>query len=50
MDGNLVAVISLLTINIGAVAYSYGKLSQKVNDTCRRLKRLEKILNHNGGR
>lgn len=31
----------LMVINIIAVAYSYGKLSQKVSDLCRRIRGVE---------
>jgi len=33
----------LVVINIAAVAFSYGRLSQKVTDACRRIGRLEAI-------
>ena len=46
MDGGTAAVIVLVVINIAGVAYSYGKLSQKVSDLCRRLERVEKIFNN----
>ena len=45
MDGATIGVITLLIINIAAVAYSYGSLSQKVNDLCRRVNRLEMLMN-----
>jgi len=35
----------LILINIAAVAFSYGKLSQQVSDACRRIGRLEAIAN-----
>ena len=38
-------MIVLVVINIAGVAYSYGKLSQKVSDLCRRLERVEKVIN-----
>lgn len=44
----LIGIGMLVIINIVAVAYSYGKLSQKVNDFCQRVDRLEKI--ENGGK
>lgn len=43
-DGTL-AIIGLLLVNIAAVSFSYGKLSQKVSDLCRRMGRVEGILN-----
>ena len=49
MDGGSIAIFSLLAVNVGAVAFSYGKLSQKVADLCRRIEKLEKILNGKGG-
>ena len=48
MDGNTIGFIGvalLVLTNIAAVAYSYGKLSQKVNDLCRRVTRLENACN-----
>ena len=42
----LISVAVLLIINGVVVAYGYGKLSQKVEDTQRRLVRIERILNH----
>lgn len=45
-----VAGITFLTIvNIIVVAYSYGRTSQKVADLCRRVSRLESIINRKGG-
>ena len=41
----LLGIGILVIINIAMVAFSYGKLSQKVSDTCRRIDRLEKIIN-----
>ena len=35
----------LALVNLAAVAYSYGKLTQKVNDLCGRMSRLEKQEN-----
>ena len=45
MDGAVIGIISLVMVNIAAVAFSYGRLSQKVNDLCARIGRVEKILN-----
>ena len=45
MDGISIGTVGLVVINIAAVAYSYGKLSQKVSDLCRRIDRVEKTLN-----
>ena len=46
----IIGIIGLAAINIVAVAYSYGKLSQKVNDMGKRLERVEQILNNKGAR
>jgi len=45
MDGNSITILALIVVNIGAVAYSYGKLNQKVNDLCRRVSKVEKLMN-----
>lgn len=45
MDNGTIGILGLLLVNIAAVAYSYGKLSQKVNDLCRRIGRVEVVLN-----
>ena len=42
MDGATIGILTLIVVNIGAVAYSYGKLSQKVSDLCRRVERIER--------
>ena len=44
MDGIVVGFITigfLIVINIAIAAYSYGRLSQKVTDLCRRVSQLE---------
>ena len=48
MDGSSIAILALVITNIAGVAYSYGRLSQKVNDICQRLSRLENTLNCSG--
>lgn len=48
MDGGTIGVMSLIVVNIAVAAYSYGRLSQKVNDLCRRMDRVEKIINNPG--
>ena len=48
MDGGTIGVISLVVVNIAVAAYSYGRLSQKVSDLCRRVGRVEKIINNPG--
>jgi NRPS condensation-like uncharacterized protein len=35
----------LIFLQLIAFAYGYGKLNQKVNDSCNRLTRIEKSLN-----
>lgn len=37
----LVGIGALVVINIVAVAYGYGKTTQKLNDLCRRMDRIE---------
>ena len=46
MDGATIGVISLLVVNIACIAYSYGRLYQKVNDLCRRVDKIDKLLNN----
>ena len=41
----LIGVGALVIINIIIAAYGYGRLNQKVCDLCRRVDRLEKIIN-----
>ena len=48
MDGGTIGVMSLVVVNIALAAYSYGRLSQKVNDLCRRMDRVERIINNTG--
>lgn len=43
-----IGVIILISVNIAAVAFSYGKLSQKVTDLCQRIDRIEKVINNPG--
>ena len=45
--GAIIGVIVLVLINIAVVAYSYGKVCQKVSDLCRRVSRLEQLANNN---
>jgi len=51
MDGTILAALigvgGLVIVNIIAQAYTYGRLSQKVDDFCGRVERLEKIV-HKG--
>jgi len=49
MEGNTIIVLLSVVVNIGIVAFSYGKLTQSVKDLCRRVNRVEKILNGKGG-
>ena len=39
-------ILILILINIAGVAFSYGKLSQKVKDHCNRLTAIEQQFNH----
>lgn len=52
MSGGVVAAFVgtaiLVVINIAIAAFSYGRLSQKVDDCCRRITRLENTANGNG--
>lgn len=41
----LIGVGGLVIVNIIVAAYGYGRLNQKVCDLCRRVDRLEKIIN-----
>ena len=41
MDGNTIIVLISVAVNVGIVAFSYGKLSQKVSDLCRRVRGVE---------
>jgi len=41
-----VSIGFLVIVDIVIVAYSYGKLCQKVADACRRITRMERIINH----
>ena len=41
-----VSIALLVIIDIVIVAFSYGRLCQKVADACRRITRLERIINH----
>jgi len=43
--GSLFGVAFLTIINVAAVAFSYGRITQKVRDLCRRVLRLEAIAN-----
>ena len=45
---SFIGIALLVVINITAVAFSYGRISQKVNDLCRRVDRIERIINHTG--
>lgn len=40
-----IGIIGIVGVNIGLVAYTYGKLNQKVSDLCRRVTRLEEVIN-----
>jgi hypothetical protein len=42
----IVACGIILLLNIAAFAYTYGRLSQKVDNNTKRLERIEGLLNH----
>lgn len=46
---SLIAVGVLVVINIVTVAFGYGRMTQKVSDLCRRVKRVEAKLGINSG-
>jgi len=48
--GALVGVGFLTIVNVAVVAYTYGKLTQKVKDLCDRMSRVEGIINSQGGK
>lgn len=50
MDDNLIAILGLVVVNVGLIAFSYGRLSQKVSDACKRLDRIEKAINSKGNK
>ena len=53
MNGALAGFLSigfLVLLNIAVVAFTYGRLSQKVDNNGNRITRLEKIQNGKGGR
>lgn len=54
MDGMVIGAfigVGVFTIvNVIVVAFSYGKLTQKVNDLCGRMERVEKLINSKGGK
>lgn len=48
--GALMGIGFLTIVNVIVVAYTYGKLSQKVADFCKRVDRMESKLNGTVGR
>ena len=55
MDGAIIGAVSggsvMIILNLTFFAYGYGKMSQKVDDLCSRLKRVEdKVDKINGGK
>lgn len=48
MDGSTFGIIGLVVVNIGLVAYSYGKLTEKVKDLSDRVIRIEQKINKTG--
>ena len=49
MDGAIatgfISIGVVLVLNLTVVAYSYGQHTQKLNDLCRRVGRIESLLN-----
>ncbi len=45
MNGSTIGIFGLLLVNIAIVSFSYGKIFQKVSDLCRRMGRVEDIVN-----
>ena len=45
MDNSTLVVVISVVVNVAVVAFSYGKLSQKVAGLCERMVRLEKHFN-----
>jgi len=45
MDQSTIIILLSVVVNVSVVAFSYGKLSQSVKDLCRRMGRVEGILN-----
>jgi len=45
MEWEAIAVILVLLVNVAVVAFSYGLTRQKLKDLCRRVEKIEKILN-----
>ncbi len=41
MENNTIIMLISVALNVGIIAYSYGKLSQKVSDLCHRVKGIE---------
>lgn len=45
MNGSTIIILLSVVVNVGVVAFSYGMLTQKVKDLCKRMGRVESILN-----
>ena len=43
--GAVIGVTSLALVNIAVIAYSYGRMCQKLDDLCRRVIKLEQTIN-----
>lgn len=48
--GSVIGVVFLTIVNVAVVSYTYGKLSQKVVELCRRVERMENRLNEEDAR
>lgn len=52
MDGSIIGALlgiaGLTMVNITVIAYTYGRMCQKVDDVCKRVDRLERRI-FNGG-
>jgi len=47
-EATLFGAAVALILNFAGIAYSYGKSTQKLNDLCRRMDRVENLLNGKG--
>lgn len=49
MEGLTIGTLVVVILNLMAFTFTYGKLSQKVDDACKSIKRLEDKI-FNGGK
>ena len=47
--GALIGIAGLTVLNLAAIAFSYGRMTQQVSNLCDRVKRLEDIVFLQGG-